>query len=325
MAQHGNTIACQGLTKHYGAVQALRGLDLAVPEGAIFGFLGPNGAGKTTTIKLLTGLSRPTAGRAWVAGQEVAFNRQARRAHIGYLAEEPAFYSWLSGREFLTYVGRLFGLGGRELTRRLDELLELADLGAAARRRIGGYSRGMRQRLGIAQAMINRPAVLFLDEPCSALDPLGRKEILQVIARLRGQATVFMSTHILADVERACDTVGIIDQGRLVAQAPIEELRERYAAPVFLVEVEPGEGRLAALAASLRQLPWVARLEVGENRLRLSARDLAAAKRELPGLVAASGLTLLHYELALPSLEDVFVQLVEGETKKPGFSEKPGF
>ena len=311
MPQPNDAITCQGLTKHYGAVQALRGLDLAVPEGAIFGFLGPNGAGKTTAIKLFTGLSRPTAGRAWVAGQEVAFNRQARRARLGYLAEEPAFYGWMSGREFLTYVGQIFGLGGRELTKRVDELLALADLGAAARRRIGGYSRGMRQRLGIAQAMINRPAVLFLDEPCSALDPIGRKEILEVIARLRGQATVFMSTHILADVERACDTVGIIDQGRLVVQAPIEELRERYAAPVFLVEVEASDGQLAALAAGLRQLPWVARVEVGENRLRLSARDLALAKRELPGLVAASGLTLLRYELALPSLEDVFVQLVE--------------
>jgi ABC-2 type transport system ATP-binding protein len=312
MPQPNDAITCQGLTKHYGAVQALRGLDLAVPEGAIFGFLGPNGAGKTTAIKLFTGLSRPTAGRAWVAGQEVAFNRQAMRARLGFLAEEPAFYGWMSGREFLTYVGQIFGLGGRELTKRVDELLALADLGAAARRRIGGYSRGMRQRLGIAQAMINRPAVLFLDEPCSALDPIGRKEILEVIARLRGQATVFMSTHILAVVERACDTVGIIDQGRLVVQAPIEELRERYAAPVFLVEVEASEGRLAALAAGLRQLPWVARVEVGENRLRLSARDLALAKRELPGLVAASGLTLLRYELALPSLEDVFVQLVEG-------------
>jgi ABC-2 type transport system ATP-binding protein len=313
MPQPNGAIVCQGLTKHYGAVQALRGLDLVVPEGAIFGFLGPNGAGKTTTIKLLTGLSRPTAGRAWVAGQEVAFDNQAMRAHIGYLAEEPAFYGWMSGREFLTYLGRLFGLGGLELTKRVDELLELADLVTAAKRRIGGYSRGMRQRLGIAQAMINRPAVLFLDEPCSALDPLGRKEILQVIARLRGQATVFMSTHILADVERACDTVGIIDQGRLVVQAPIEELRERYAAPVFLVEVESSDGQLATLADNLRQLPWVARVEVGENRLRLSARDLTAAKREMPGLVAASGLTLLHYELTLPSLEDVFVQLVEGE------------
>ncbi len=313
MAQHGNSIICQGLTKHYGAVQALRGLDLAVPEGAIFGFLGPNGAGKTTTIKLLTGLSRPTAGRAWVAGQEVAFHRQAMRARLGYLAEEPAFYGWMSGREFLTYVGQLFGLGGRELKQRVDELLALADLGAAAKRRIGGYSRGMRQRLGIVQAMINHPAVLFLDEPCSALDPIGRKEILEVIARLRGQATVFMSTHILADVERACDTVGIIDQGRLVVRAPIEELRERYAAPVFLVEVEADDGRLSALADSLRQLPWVGRVEAGENQLRLFARDLAVARRELPGLVVASGLTLLRYELTLPSLEDVFVRLVEGE------------
>ncbi len=307
------TIVCEKLTKHYGPVVGLDGLDLAVPEGTIFGFLGPNGAGKTTTIKLLTGLTRPTAGRAWVAGQEVTFHSQTMRARIGYLAEEPAFYGWMTGREFLAYVGRLFGLGGGELTRRVDELLEFADLGAAAKRRISGYSRGMRQRLGIAQAMINRPPVLLLDEPCSALDPIGRKEILEVIARLRGQATVFMSTHILADAERACDTVGIIDRGRLVVQAPIAELRKRYAAPVFLVQVEAGDGQLAALADSLRQLPWVGRVEAGENQLRLFARDLAVARRELPGLVVASGLTLLRYELTLPSLEDVFVRLVEGE------------
>ena len=306
-------IVCKKLTKHYGPVVGLDGLDLAVPEGTIFGFLGPNGAGKTTTIKLLIGLCRPTAGRAWVAGQEVIFGNQALHTCIGYLAEEPAFYRWMTGSEFLIYVGRLFGLGGGELTRRVDELLELADLGAAAKRRIGGYSRGMRQRLGIAQAMINRPPVLFLDEPCSALDPIGHKEILEVIAHLQGQATVFMSTHILADVERVCDIVGIIDHGRLVVQAPLEELRERYAAPVFLVKLEANDRQLTTLADSLHKLPWVGRVEVGENQLRLFARDLAMAKRELPKLVAVSGLTLLRYELAMPSLEDVFVRLVERE------------
>lgn len=304
-------IVCEKLTKHYGSVVGLDGLDLAVPTGTIFGFLGPNGAGKTTAIKLLTGLSRPTAGRAWVAGHEVPFDDHAFRAQIGYLAEEPRFYAWMTGRELLIYVGRLFGMGGSTLTRRVDETLEVAGLGAAARRRIGGYSRGMRQRLGIAQAMINSPPVLLLDEPCSALDPIGRKEILEVIGLLRGRATVFMSTHILADVERVCDTVGIIDRGRLAVQATVEELRERYTAPAFLVQVDGSSGRVAALADDLRRLPWTLGVEIAENEVRLFARDLARARRELPELVVASGVTLLHYELARPSLEDVFVRIME--------------
>jgi len=212
-------ILCEDLTKHYGTVVGLQSLDLSVPDGAVFGFLGPNGAGKTTTIKLLTGLSRPTSGRASVAGYDVTAGNAEMRARIGYLAEEPAFYGWMTGEEFLTFVGRLFGLRGGDLARRVREVLEVADLGPAARRRIGGYSRGMRQRLGIAHALINQPSVLLLDEPCSALDPMGRKEVLEVIEHLRGQTTVFMSTHILADVERVCDTVGIIDHGKIVAQA----------------------------------------------------------------------------------------------------------
>jgi len=171
-------ILCEDLTKHYGTVVGLQSLDLSVPDGAVFGFLGPNGAGKTTTIKLLTGLSRPTSGRASVAGYDVTAGNAEMRARIGYLAEEPAFYGWMTGEEFLTFVGRLFGLRGGDLARRVREVLEVADLGPAARRRIGGYSRGMRQRLGIAHALINQPSVLLLDEPCSALDPMGRKEVL---------------------------------------------------------------------------------------------------------------------------------------------------
>ncbi len=312
-------ILCEGLTKHYGTVVGLQDLDLAVPDGAVFGFLGPNGAGKTTTIKLLTGLSRPTSGRASVAGYDVTAGNTEMRARIGYLAEEPAFYGWMTGEEFLTFVGRLFGLRGGDLARRVREVLEVADLGPAARRRIGGYSRGMRQRLGIAHALINQPSVLLLDEPCSALDPMGRKEVLEVIEHLRGQTTVFMSTHILADVERVCDTVGIIDHGKIVAQASIEALRERYAGPVFVIEFEAAPEPVSALADHLQRQPWVASAEASEGRLRLYARDLAFARQTLPPLVIASGMTLLRYELTAPSLEDVFVHL----TSSSGLASAP--
>ncbi len=304
-------IRCEGLTKHYGTIAALNGLNLSVEEGSVFGFLGPNGSGKTTTMKLLTGLSSPSGGKAWVAGEEVTPNAISLRSKIGYLPEEPAFYNWMTGREFLGFVGQLHHLPSREIKLRCDEFLELVELQQAAGRKIGGYSRGMRQRLGIAQALMNHPQVLFLDEPCSALDPMGRREILRVILRLRAETTVFMSTHILSDVERVCDVVGIIDRGRLVTESRTEELRERYTHPVFELQFEEDAG---AMISRLQSLPWVVKLETvalnGETVLRLQARDMNKAKSELPKIVAASGLTLLRYELTLPSLEDIFVELV---------------
>jgi len=304
-------IRCEGLTKHYSRFAALNGLDLSVEAGSVFGFLGPNGAGKTTTVKLLTGLSTSSGGRAWVAGKEVHSNATSLRSKIGYLPEEPAFYNWMTGREFLSFVGKLHHLPSQETKQRCEELLELVDLREAAGRRIGGYSRGMRQRLGIAQALINRPRILFLDEPCSALDPMGRRGVLSVIERLQAETTVFMSTHILSDVERVCDVVGIIDHGKLITKARTEQLRERYARSVFELRFEEDP---ASLISTLNSLPWVVKLDVargnGEPILRLQAKDVDAAKHELPRLIAESELTLLRYELTMPSLEDIFIELV---------------
>ncbi|MCI2426216.1 ABC transporter ATP-binding protein [Candidatus Acetothermia bacterium] len=304
-------IRCEGLTKHYGSIAALDDLNLSVAKGSIFGFLGPNGAGKTTTVKLLTGLITPTEGRAWVADEEIESSSISLRRKIGYLPEEPSFYNWMSGREFLSFVGELHHLSSREIRVRCDELLKMVDLQGDAERRIGGYSRGMRQRLGIAQSLINRPEVLFLDEPCSALDPVGRREVLSIIQRLRRETTVFMSSHILSDVERVCDVVGIISRGRLVTESPIEELRERYARSVFELQFEE---EASHLISQLEALPWVAKVEMvrlnGEPIIRLQARDVNHANLELPRIVASSGLTLLRYELTLPSLEDIFIELV---------------
>ena len=306
-------IRCQGLTKRYGRITALDSLDLVVEERSVFGYLGPNGAGKTTTVKLLTGLSVPSAGKAWVAGQEVTAGNPELRARLGFLSDVPAFCEWMTGQEFLDFVGEMHRLPSRERSRRRDELLELVDLQDAARRRIGGYSRGMKQRLGIAQALINQPSVLFMDEPTSALDPIGRRDVLLLIERLSRQTTVFMSSHILSDVERVCDVVGIINEGRLVTQSTVEELRQRYARSVFELEFEEDA---SPLITRLESMPWLARQEMvtvnDAPTLRVQASDISAAKRELPALVAASGMTLVRYELTLPSLEDIFVELMEG-------------
>lgn len=304
-------IRTEGLQKDYGQVHALAGLDLTVEPGAIFGFLGPNGAGKTTTIRILTGLAHASRGRAWVAGREVTAGDREIARHIGFLPEEPAFYPWMTPPEFLDYVGRVFGLSATERAARSQELLGLVGLAEVSKRRIGGFSRGMRQRLGVAQALVNQPEVLFLDEAVSALDPGGRKDVLELIERLRGQCTVFMSTHILADVERVCDTIGIIARGRLVIQAPRQTLLARYTLPLF--EVEADDGFVTALrtwAEGIRQQQWVQSVSVEGLVARVHVHDVGMAKRALLPSAVQAGLLLRRYEMLRPSLEDIFLRLV---------------
>jgi ABC-2 type transport system ATP-binding protein len=306
-----NAIRVEGLQKIYGAVRALDGLDLNVEPGTVFGFLGPNGAGKTTTIRILTGLARPSAGRAWVAGAEITAHARAVAHRIGYLPEEPAFYPWMTPREFLDHVGRVFGLSARERAARTKELLDRVGLTEAGKRRIGGFSRGMRQRLGLAQAMVNRPEVLFLDEPVSALDPVGRKDALALIEKLRGECTVLMSTHILADVERVCDTVGIIARGKMVTEAKQADLLARYAVPAFEVESVSGfEQRINGWAERLRKVSWVKTVTVDNQTARVMVNDVEMAQRELMASAVQAGLVLTRYEMVRPSLEDVFLRLV---------------
>ncbi len=311
-------IEARGLTKRYGEVLALDALDLDVPAGSVFGFLGPNGAGKTTTLRLLTGLGHPSAGTAIVAGVPVGRGGLDLAGRIGYLDQDPRFYGWMTGRELLTFVGRAYGLRGAELRARVDEVLETVGLTEAARRRIGGYSGGMRQRLGVGQAMVPRPAVLFLDEPVSALDPAGRRDVLELIGRLRGTSTVFMSTHILTDVERICDRVAILDRGRLVTEAPIGELLARHARPILEIDPEADQqAAVAALTAALRAAPWTreVRQEHGVLRVYVTDAELAAAAA-LP-LVVASGARLARFERVRPTLEDVFLELVNGRGAEP--------
>lgn len=308
-------IRIESLVKTYGTLRALDGLNLHVEPGSVFGFLGPNGAGKTTTMRILTGLARPTSGQAWVAGVDLATDGRQLSRRIGYLPEEPAFYPWMTPREFLDYLGRLYGLQAKIRSARVRELLDLVKLSDSGRRRIGGFSRGMRQRLGLAAALVNQPEVLFLDEPASALDPAGRKEVLDLIEGLRGQCTVLMSTHILADVERVCDVIGILARGKLIVQSPRQELLEQVATPVFEIEAEDANG-LQLWAETGRRLLWVASIEFNAATARVVVKDMALAKRELLPSLLQAGLVLNRYEELKPSLEDVFLRLVGGEGLK---------
>jgi len=303
-------IELRGLSKRFGDTLALDRVDLVVRPGAVFGFLGRNGAGKTTALRILSGLARPTAGTAHILGHDVERATDAVRGRIGFLPDVPGFYPWMTAREYLEFAGRLFGIDQATLDARATALLEMAGL-ASVTTRIGGFSRGMKQRLGIAQALINAPSLLMLDEPTSALDPIGRREVLEMVASLRGRTTVFFSTHILADVERVCDAVAILERGRVVASAGIGELTARAAANRLVVEIE-GETGVVAVADALRGRSWLKSIETDGRTLRLAVSDLATAQREIPAAIAAAGVALRRFEIEETSLEDVFVELVGG-------------
>jgi len=314
-------VACRGLTKRFGGasgVLAVDGLDLDVPAGSVFGLLGPNGAGKTTTLRLITGLARPTSGTVAIDGVQVAGEADrglgTRRA-IGVLDQDPRYYGWMTGRELVQLAGRLQGLSGADSTARATETLELVGLADAAKRRIGGYSGGMRQRLGIAQALVSRPRLLVLDEPVSSLDPEGRRDLLVLIEQLGRTATVIFSTHVLTDIERICDRVAIVDHGRLVTEGPLDELLARFAQPLYRLEPEPDQAAaIETLTARLREKPWIEDVRVDPARIIVSVSDERAASAGLLPLVVSANVRLAAFERVRPTLEDVFLRLVGGES-----------
>ena len=310
-----SAIRTENLQKVYGKVHALDGLTFNVEPGTIFGFLGPNGAGKSTTIRILTGLAQATSGRAWVNDFKVGESSDGSHKQIakiiGYLPEEPALYSWMTPSELLDYIGCLFELPSIDRHQRTQELLALTGLEGVSKRRIGVFSRGMRQRLGLAQALVNIPQILFLDEPVSALDPIGRREILEMISSLRGKCTVFMSTHLLADVERVCDTVGIINHGRMVVTAQKDELLKRYSIPAIELECESGqEKEFSEWCKILQSKGGIQNVTVEGLVARVVVNDLESTRSWLLKKAAQSGLGIIRFQVVTPTLEDVFLRLV---------------
>lgn len=310
-------IETKGLAKRYGETVALDGLDLEVPRNSIFGFLGPNGAGKSTTMKLLLGLAHPSGGEARVFGLDTSRDSLAVRGRVGYLAQEPRFYDYMTARETLRFVLGFFEpLGARETTLRVDEALALVGLAKIADRPIRGLSGGERQRLGIAQAWIHRPDLLILDEPAASLDPMGRADVLNILRRLRDRATVFFSTHILDDVQRVSDTVAILARGRRVAQAPIQELLMAKEAPTFVAEVRGVDDEARA---DIERLPWVRSVHVSASERgtawRVTVTDVARAEAELlRRLLRDPAAAVVEFRRVAFDLEDVFLDLVKEES-----------
>lgn len=299
-----------GVTKTFGSKLALDRVELSVPEGSVFGFLGPNGAGKTTLLRILAGLSRKDAGTVALFGEDPTAVRM--RGDLSYLPDVPGFYPWMKARDVMGLAARLSGVEPTEATERIEALLRMAGLEDEASL-VGGYSRGMKQRLGMAQALVGAPRFLMLDEPTSALDPLGRRELLDMVASLRGRTTILFSTHILADVERVCDHIAIIDRGRTVKQGTVEEFR--HAFPTRSLELQLASDA-TTLGERIAAQSWCEQVVfAGSGRLRVLVNDIDRARYEIPGLIAQSGSALLSFSGGEVGLEDVFVKLVGGEDR----------
>jgi len=299
----------EGLTKTFDVgivrrrrVHAVEDVTLSVNEGEIFGFVGPNGAGKTTTIKMLMGLIHPTRGRAFIFDAPIPSRDSKRR--IGYLPENPAWYDFLTGREALSFFARLSGVPAASRDGRVTELLELVGLGEAADRQIRKYSKGMQQRLGIAQALVGDPVFVVLDEPMSGLDPIGRKEVRDLILELKRRGkTVFFSTHILPDVETLCDRVGVVFEGRLRDVGRIGDLLSGHVKAVEVTAEAPGTAAREALAVGTR-------IAEEGDRLTVTYQDVAAADAAVRAVVAAGG-RLVSLTRHRETLEDFFVRRLE--------------
>lgn len=295
-------IRTENLTKVYNGKAAVDGLDLEVGEGDIFGFLGPNGAGKSTTILMLTGMIEPTGGRCLVDGIEVAKDPLKVKEIIGYLPEDVGFYGNMTGEQNLDYFARFYGMDARKRKERIAELLALVHLDGVTQK-AGEYSRGMKQRLGLAQALINDPKVLFFDEPTANLDPEGVREYRELVLALAGEGkTVFVSSHILSEVREVCRTVGLLARGKLVAQGTLEEVARTLASPdgdTVRIVVETRE-RLPAL-----EDPDIIAIERSGNRAVVRAKT--DIRDRLTETLFSQGLHVREMRVEEPEIEDVFM------------------
>lgn len=308
-------IQTYNLSKSFGEVKALQSVDLAVPKNSIFGFLGPNGAGKTTLMKLLLGLSKPTAGSGTIFGYNISSESVSIHERIGYLPQQPRFIDYMTARENLTFAAKFFFSGPHSrILERCTEMLELVGLTGKADRAIKGFSGGEKQRLGIALAQVNYPDLLILDEPASSLDPLGRRKVLDVMDRLRKHTTIFYSTHILDDVQRVSDMVAILNHGRLEACGPIDQIINSKGGLVYMIKTK---GSTENLEQRLSTFDWITHINVdqhnGSSVWQVSANDEKIAERNLLRIFFEDKqLVVIEYSRKKFDLEEAFIDIVKG-------------
>lgn len=298
-----NMLEISGLKKSFGSKEVIKDLSFSIPENTIFGFVGQNGAGKTTTMKMILGLMKSDAGTIKVNGQDVKFGNTATNKFIGYLPDVPEFYTYMTTREYLRFCGEIAGVPAGELKERIEELLTLVGL-TNEKRRIKGFSRGMKQRLGIAQALIHKPKLLICDEPTSALDPIGRKEVLDVLMVAKKDTTVIFSTHILSDVERICDEIVFIHDGRVALNGTIEKIKSQYVSSDYKITlINPIEiGKL---------LKFNSHLEKIDEYNVLVKCDKEFSINQVMDYVSSEKIEFLSINRCDKSLENMFLEVVK--------------
>ncbi|MCI1858168.1 MAG: ABC transporter ATP-binding protein [Sporolactobacillus sp.] len=302
-----NVLQLEGVTKTFGRRTVLKNLNLALPEQTIFGLIGKNGAGKTTTMKMVLGFLRPDKGKIYVCGKRVHDGSARTNQYIGYLPDVPEFYGYMKPLEYLTFCGRIAGMSRRRIRKRAQELLRLVGL-CNEQRKINGFSRGMKQRLGIAQALLGNPKLLICDEPTSALDPVGRRELLDILSLASKQTAILFSTHILADVERICDHIAILNDGSIALQGPLADIRHRFRQDIVAIAL--ADHRTRELLAVCQSFPFVTSAAITEQTVTLRIADISQHGPKLLAVLSQKQFQVLKYEVLEPTLEDVFLEVI---------------
>lgn len=294
--------------KRFGETEVIKDLSFKVPEHSVFGFIGKNGAGKTTTMKMILGFMQQDAGEIRVCKEKVTYGNTKTNRYIGYLPDVPEFYGYMSPMEYLNLCGAITGLSKEIIKVKSEELIALVGLDGV-NRKIRGFSRGMKQRLGIAQALLNDPKLLICDEPTSALDPVGRKEILDILSLARERTTIIFSTHILTDVERICDSIGVLDKGKLKLQGTVENIKNKYRSDSIRIEVGPGIA-IEKLTMGLITLPSVINTNIDGNKIDVQLNNVEVFGKNILAFLVRENVPILRYEIMEPSLENVFLEVV---------------
>ena len=305
-----SAIVADGLKKHFGEVRAVDGIDLEIARGSIFGFLGANGSGKTTTIRMLTTLLKPTAGGARVEGLDIVSDARAVRRRIGVALQEAGLDDIQTGRELLVLQGRLFGMRGEQLRRRVRDLLEVVDLAGAADRAVGGYSGGMKRRLDLVAALIHWPSVLFLDEPTTGLDPASREAVWRYVNQLCAEdgITVFLTTQYLEEADRLAHDLAIIDEGHIIARGSPADLKATISTDVVTVRVGGPAEALDRAVEAVAAVPAVERVQRADGAAVVYVPNGARAVARIVLALDEAGVEVGDVSITQPSLDDVFLQ-----------------
>ncbi|SFE30884.1 ABC-2 type transport system ATP-binding protein [Lentibacillus persicus] len=297
-------LSANGLTKIYDHHTAVNDVSFQFGAGKCIALIGPNGAGKTTTLRMLSGLIKPTSGTIHYAAKK---KNADIRGLIGYLPQHPVFFKWMSGKEFLMYAGRLAHLSKEEAHKRSEQLLDRVGLSDAANKKIGKYSGGMKQRLGIAQALIHQPKLLMLDEPVSSLDPIGRREILTLLEELKQEITVLFSTHILSDADEVSDELLLLHEGSIVESGSMSDLREKYQT----AKIELGfEGDLIPYREKINSLDSVTNVCLDRSVLHVTVHDIDTARDAILAAASTERWPITSFSVSRTSLEDMFMKAV---------------